>query len=95
MMVLYSAWVLTWAGSFASFIVVEPAGSGFTRGLNQLTTFLGWQGVAAMISFAVLGAGRSWPPRHPIRRASLLPIGLALGLAAVIVAMVAYASFAG
>ena len=85
MMVLGAAWVFAWAGSFSVFAFVEPEGMGFTRGMNRIMAFLGWQGVAGILAFAVLGAGRSWPARHPVRRASLIPVGLA-GLLAILLA---------
>ena len=89
-----AAWALAWAGSFAAFAMSEPAGEGFVRGLNRITGFLGWQGVAAMLAFAVWGAGRGWPARHPVRRASLIPLARAAVLAVGLLAVVLWARFA-
>ena len=88
MMVLGTAWVLAWAGSFSVFAWLEPTGDGFMRGMNRVMAFFGWQGIAAMLSFAVWGLGRNWPPRHSIRRLSLIPVGLALLLGLLVLVIV-------
>ncbi len=93
LMVLGAAWALAWAGSFAVFLVPGAGGEGLVRGVSPEMAFLGWQGVAGMLAFAVLGAGRTWPPRHPIRRASGIPLALAGALAVGLGAAVLWGGF--
>ena len=76
-MVRSAVWALAWVGSFAAFALIGPTGEGFVRGMNRVTVLLGWQGVAVMLSIAVLCAGLAWPRRHPVRRASGIPLTLA------------------
>ncbi|MEM0948824.1 MAG: hypothetical protein AAGK37_15595 [Pseudomonadota bacterium] len=93
LMVLWTVWALAWAGSFAAFLLTEPSSDGFARGINRVMAFLGWQGVAAMLAFAVLGLGREWPRGHPVRRASAIPVILAGILAVSLVGFVAWGRF--
>jgi hypothetical protein len=39
-------WAALFLASFLALLVTEPAGDGFTRGLNRLASFMTWQGVA-------------------------------------------------
>lgn len=44
------AWALAVAISFVVFAVIEPSGSGFTRGANRAGSFLGWQAAAMLLA---------------------------------------------
>ena len=95
LMIWGTAWVLAWAGSVLVFWVVEPTGDGFVRGLNRVTTFLGWQGIAAMLSIPVFRVSRHWPAGSAARRLGLVPIACAGLLLAVIVTTILWARLAG
>jgi hypothetical protein len=78
--VLLALWLAAFAGSFIAFALIEPTGSSFTRGMNRVGAFFGWQ--AAAISLAVvlwwrarqlpLEKGPHWLARVPILLAALL-----------------------
>lgn len=95
LMILGSAWALAWAGSFVVAWLTEPEGEGFARGLNRVTAFLGWQGIAALLAVAIWGVGRSWPPGSSVRRLSRAPFSLAALLAAALAAVIAAARYRG
>lgn len=77
---LFALWLLTYAWSFVAFQTTEPTGDSFTRGLNRISTFLGWQVSAAIIGVPVWMLGRmygkasvaSWFTRLPLVLACLL-----------------------
>lgn len=50
---------VTWAASFAASFVhaamTAPTGDGFTRGLNRVGIWLGWQVVALVVAIVVAG----------------------------------------
>jgi hypothetical protein len=52
-----ATWLFMVVYGFAAFATLEPSGSGFTRGLNRITAFLGWQ-FAALLAAAVAFARR-------------------------------------
>lgn len=83
---LFALWLLTYAWSFVVFQTTDPTGDSFTRGLNRVSAFLGWQVSAAVIGVPVWFLGRmngntsvaSWFTRLPLVLASLLiiiPVG--------------------
>ncbi len=84
-------WALAFAASFAVFVLVPATGDSFTRGLNRVMGFLGWQAVAAMLAVAVWTIGNRLDRGSPGRRISRVPAALAGLLAAGIVALFAYA----
>lgn len=84
---LFALWLLTYGWSFVVFQTTEPTGDSFTRGLNRISVFLGWQVSAAVIGVPVWFLGRmnsktsiaSWFTRLPLVLAGLLiviPVGL-------------------
>jgi magnesium-transporting ATPase (P-type) len=87
---LFALWLLTYAWSFVVFQTTEPTGSSFTRGLNRISNFLGWQVAAAVIGVPVWLFGRmyektsiaGWFIRLPLVLAGLLVV-IPLGLFAV------------
>ena len=92
-MVMIALWLAASAYSVAFLINVEPTGDGFTRGLNRVSGFLGWQGVAGMLAFAVWGVGLGFPKGSGIRRISAVPLGMALALILLLIGLVIWARF--
>lgn len=85
-------WALAFAASFLTLVLTEPTGDGFTRGLNRVTNFLGWQVAAGLIGIVlwVVGNGLergTWPRR--LSRAPAAVFGL---LVAAIVGLILYAN---
>jgi hypothetical protein len=82
--------VTLWAALFAlSFVLafsLEPTGDGFTRGLNRISAFLVWQGIAVAVAVVawltgrgVEGSGTRWLSRIPAI-VHLLMVLLVIGL---------------
>jgi len=80
LMVLMALWLAAYGYSVYYGLRTDPTGDGFTRGLNRVTGFLGWQGVAGILAFACFGVGRSFPKGSDIRRISAVPLGMAVAL---------------
>ncbi len=95
LIVLLAIWTLAWGYSFVAFATTEPSGDGFTRGMNRMTVFFGWQLAAALAAFAAWVVGRDWPRGSSVRYVSRVPIQLALGLAVVIAGLIAWALVSG
>lgn len=94
LMVLLALWLGAWGYSVYYLLTTAPEGSSFTRGMNRISGFLGWQGVAAMLAFACWGIGWSFPKGTGIRRVSMVPMGMALALILVVAGMVVFAGAA-
>jgi len=92
-MFLLALWAMAFAGAFAAWWLTPPSGDGFTRGMNRITIFLGWQGIAGMLALATWGVGRGFPKGSPARRLSRWPLALALVLVAGLVALILWARF--
>ncbi|MBV1868279.1 MAG: hypothetical protein KUG69_10300 [Marinosulfonomonas sp.] len=90
LMAMLAFWAAAWGYSFVFVFLAEAQGDGFTRGLNRITGFLGWQGVAGMFAFACWGIGRGFPTNSGIRRTSALPLGLVLALVVVVLARISW-----
>ncbi|MEQ9014724.1 MAG: hypothetical protein RLO38_04185 [Roseovarius confluentis] len=90
--VLFAIWAMCFAYSFVSFAVTAPSGDGFTRGLNRISSFLGWQGIAGLLSIVLWVLGRSWPRGSSVRRMSVVPIWIALLLLALLIGIVLWAN---
>lgn len=81
--ILFGLWAAIWVWSLIFLAITEPSGDGFTRGLNRVAGFLGWQGVAAALAVAVwimgrgLAGGARWATRLPLILALLLVLGIA------------------
>lgn len=95
LMALLGVWLLLYGYSFWAFATTPKTGDGFTRGLNRVTTFFGWQLAAAIPAFAAWAVGRDWPRGSGVRYVSRVPILLALGLVAVIGGLIVWARFTG
>ena len=56
---LSAAWLALFIAGFVAFQLTEPTGDSFTRGMNRMGAFLGYQATAALValvSWAVLGS---------------------------------------
>ncbi len=93
LMILLALWLMTFAGSFAAWWLTPTTGDGFVRGMNRVTTFLGWQGIAGMLALGIWGMGRGFPAASPARRLSRWPLGLAGLLVAGLAGLVLWARF--
>ena len=91
--VLLALWAAAFGYAFVSYALTPPAGDGFVRGLNRVTAYLGWQGIAGMLSIPVFALGRAWPKGSPVRSMSRLPIGVAVAHMVVIVGVIVWAGF--
>ncbi len=78
--ILLCVWVLVYGGSFVLFIMTEPAGDGFTKGLNRLTTFMGWQFAAGILAIIIWSMGKFFVAGSLGRWLCRLPIALAFAL---------------
>jgi len=87
-MAMLALWAAAWGYSFVFALSTVAQGDGFTRGLNRIAGFLGWQGVAGMFAFACWGVGRGFSIGSGIRRISAVPLGLALALVIVVLGVV-------
>ncbi len=88
--ILLALWAALFLWSGASFLTTVPTGSGFTRGLDRVTTLFGWQLAAGVLAVVIWAVGRSLLPRSAARRLSRVPLALAALLVAFILCLVAY-----
>lgn len=93
--VLFATWLIAFGYAFFSFAATQPRGDGFVRGMNRVTSYLGWQGIAGMISVAIFSVGRGWTKGTTIRRMSLVPITVAFLHVAAIGGVILWARAAG
>ncbi len=93
--VFLAAWVMAYGYSLfglpAFFAARASVGA---LDLSQALHFLGWQGIAAVIAFAVNGVSKLWPRGSSARQLGGLPLLLALLLVAVLAALVLQDSLA-
>lgn len=86
---ILALWALAWGLSVVLFLVLDPAPEGYAIGMNSTGALLGWQAIAACLAIAAHGVARGFPAGTPLRRAALVPLGLALAaIAGVIAAMI-------
>jgi len=82
-------WAIAFFGAFVMWQLEAPTGSSFTRGMNRVFTFIGWQGVAIIFAIIAWYMGRAVPAGSVLRRASKAPLIaqflLMLGIMAVII----------
>mgnify|MGYP001814932194 FL=1 len=76
--VLLALWVIAFGYAFYAFATTIPGGGGFVRGMNRVTAYLGWQGIAGMVAIALFAVGRVWPKGSAVRRMTVVPIALAI-----------------
>lgn len=91
--VLMGLWVIAYGGSLLSLLITEPTGDGFTKGLNRVMTFLGWQVGASVLAIIIWSLGKHFEAGSRGRWACRLPVLLALGLVLVVIGIIAYAKF--
>lgn len=91
--VLLAIWVAAYAASFWSLFFAVPTGDGFTRGLNRVSGFLGWQALAGLAAIGLWAVGLSHPKRQPGRWLYRVPILLAALLILFLVGVVLFAQF--
>lgn len=95
LMALLALWAVLWGWSFVAYATTPPADMGFTRGLNRVTAFFGWQLAALLPAYAAWALGRRWPKGSGVRLATRVPLQLGLALFAVLAALVLWALAAG
>jgi hypothetical protein len=83
-------WLVFMALSGAS-LLAEPLGDGFTRGLNRVTGFLGWQIAGAVLALALWLSSGTLEKGRPMRRICRIPGVWALVLGGLIAAWIAVA----
>lgn len=84
-------WAAAFAYSFWVFQATAPVGDGFTRGLNRVTGFLGWQVLAGVLAVIAFALGRALPRGRVMRRMSVLPLAFAGLLAAAVALLILWA----
>lgn len=89
---ILAIWALAYAASLWALFVLEPSGDGFTRGLNRLSSFVGWQILAATLALIVWLLARPWASGL-IRWIARLPGLLAIALIGLIVGVIIWAQF--
>ena len=85
--VLLLIWLAMVAWSVIGARITPPTGDGFTRGMNRLGLFMGWQAAAGVLGLVIFAGGRGLP-RGWLRRLTWAPPGLAGLLLAGIVALI-------
>ena len=73
---LAGLWLIAFLGAFVAFQVTEPTGDSFTRGLNRVSSFLGWQIVAvfASVACAIATHGTDKEAKPWLRRVGYAPL---------------------
>ena len=86
LLVLGGLWIIAYLWSISILIWTEPTGDSFTRGLNRVAGFFGWQFGAAALGLVIFLTGRRlakgglrWLSRVPLLLGAL-PILFVLGL---------------
>jgi len=74
---LSALWIIAYLWSFSILIWTEPTGDSFTRGLNRVAGFFGWQFGAGAVGLAIFLFGRRLP-RGGMRWLSWVPVLLGL-----------------
>ena len=88
---LYAGWVIVFAYAFVAYANAPYEGAGFPDGLNKPAVFLGWQGIAGVLAFAVFGVSRLWPRGASARTLGNIPLIVAALLAASVVGFIFWA----
>ena len=90
--ILLLLWLAVMAGSFLAFQLTDETGDGFTRGLNRVMTFLGWQFAGLIIALLCLFLRAKVDRGRPLRWIALVPALVAGAQVLVLVAMYLAAS---
>jgi hypothetical protein len=89
---LAALWLALFLCSFAVFLVIQPTGDNFARGLNRMSAFLTWQGAALVVAMLTAVVTRLLGVKAG-RNAKLLgyaPLAVNAMLIAMLVAIIAY-----
>lgn len=89
--VLLAAWAMAFAYSFYAYSSTPADGEGFTRGLNRVGQFLGWQAVAGLLGLASFAVSREAARGSGIRRVAAVPFWIALAFLALILGFYGWA----
>ncbi|MEL7029889.1 MAG: hypothetical protein AAGL49_11955, partial [Pseudomonadota bacterium] len=88
---LMAVWAGLYAWSFIAFQITAPTDFGFTKGLNRVTTFLGWQAAAGAVGVVVWMMGGAFERGSVGRWLARGPVALAALLVLAIIGLIAYA----
>jgi len=88
LMALMALWLAAYVYSIIFLLTTPVEGDGFSRGMNRITGFLGWQGVAGVLAFGCWAVGWGFPRRTGIRRISAVPLGMALAIVLLVIGWV-------
>lgn len=83
--VVFLVWAACALYGVYAFQTTEGTGSGFTRGINRLAAFLGWQAGALAAALAAWLAARGLAKGDPLRWAGLGPLLLSGGFFALLI----------
>ena len=89
---LAALWLVLFLCSFVVFLVIQPTGDSFARGLNRMSAFLTWQGAAFVVAMLAAVATRLLGIKAG-KNAKLLgyaPLAVNAVLIAMLVAIIAY-----
>ena len=78
--ILLAVWTVAFAWSLAAAALTPAEGDGFTRGLNRLIAFFGWQVVAGAAGGMAFILARKLPRAYRSRRWSPAPVAAGLTL---------------
>lgn len=76
-LILLALWLVIYCWSFASLFLTKATGDGFTRGLNRVSAFFGWQMLAGSLGLVIWWMGRHFERKTLARWACRLPVALA------------------
>lgn len=71
--ILLLLWLAVMAGSFLAFQLTAETGDGFTRGLNRVLAFVGWQFAGLIIALICLFLRARVEWGRPLRWIALVP----------------------
>jgi hypothetical protein len=71
--ILLLIWLAIMGLSVLGFALIEPVGDGFTRGMNRVMTFLGWQVAGLVIALLCLFQRARVARGRPLRWIALVP----------------------
>ncbi|MEO0930780.1 MAG: hypothetical protein AAFY14_09020 [Pseudomonadota bacterium] len=88
--VLLTCWLLSYGYSMFALPNLEEARNALAdrQEFSTVSHFLGWQGIAGLLAFAVFGVSRLWPQGAAARQLGNLPLLLAFLLVAVLAALI-------
>lgn len=86
-------WVAIFGWSFLLTQITPATGDGFTRGLNRISAFVGWQVAAAVLALLIWRAGAVFAKTSTLRRVSRGPILATMLVIAGIALVIVWAMF--